>query len=99
VDERAGGVGRWSFTHALVRQALYEELSLTRRVRLHQRVGEALEELEPGDGPQLAELAFHFSQAAVAGGAAKAIDYGRRAGVYALRLAAYEEAARHFAMA
>jgi tetratricopeptide (TPR) repeat protein len=99
VDEQPGAVGRWSFTHALVRQALYEELSLTRRVRLHQRVGEALEVLEPGDGPQLAELAYHFCQAAVAGGADRAIDYARRAGQYALTLAAYEEAARHFAMA
>ena len=100
VAEVASAPGRWTFTHALVRHALYEELSLTRRVRLHQRVGEALEALAPtSPGPHLAELAFHFSQAAVAGGADKAIDYGRRAGEHALSLAGYEEAARHFAAA
>jgi DNA-binding SARP family transcriptional activator/tetratricopeptide (TPR) repeat protein len=99
VDEVAGRVGRWTFTHALVRQALYEELSLTRRVRMHQRVAEALETIEAGDGAHLAELAYHFSQAAVAGQADKAIEYGRRAGRYALGIAAYEDAARHFATA
>jgi DNA-binding SARP family transcriptional activator/class 3 adenylate cyclase len=100
VTEMVSTPGRWAFTHALVRHALYEELSLTRRVRLHQRVGEALEALAPDiPGSHLAELAFHFSQAAVAGGADKAIDYGRRAGEHALASAGYEEAARHFAAA
>ncbi|HZQ86716.1 MAG TPA: BTAD domain-containing putative transcriptional regulator [Acidimicrobiales bacterium] len=100
VEEVPGAVGRWTFTHALVREALYDELSLTRRVRFHQRVGEAIEALHPDDdGPHLAELAFHFAQAAVAAGPDKAIDYGRRAGEHALRLAGYEEAARHYAVA
>lgn len=97
VAEVASAPGRWTFTHALVRHALYEELSITRRVRLHQRVGEALEALAPdAPGPHLAELAFHFSQAAVAGGADKAINYGKQAGEYSLASAGYEEAARHF---
>ncbi|HWW53946.1 MAG TPA: BTAD domain-containing putative transcriptional regulator, partial [Acidimicrobiales bacterium] len=103
IDELPGGAGRWSFTHALVRQALYEELSLTRRVRQHQHAGEALEALHGDEaGPHLAEIAFHLSQGAVAGGAAgadRAIRYATLAAEYALTLAAYEEAARHFAMA
>ena len=76
---------------------LYEELSLTRRVRLHQRIGEALERITGGtpDGPHLAELAHHFAQAAVAGHAAKAVDYGRRAARHSATLAAYEEGVRH----
>lgn len=99
VDERSDVVGRWTFTHALVRQALYDELSLTRRVRLHQRVGEALEAIHGEDaGPHLAELAYHFSQSAVGGTADQAIDYARRAGEHANTLAAWEEAGRHFAM-
>ena len=100
IEELSGAIGSWSFTHALVREALYEELSLTRRVRLHQRVGEAIEGLFGSHvEPHLAQLAFHFTQAAVAGNADKAIDYARRAGEHAITLAAYEEAARHFAMA
>ncbi|MCA1844772.1 MAG: AAA family ATPase, partial [Actinobacteria bacterium] len=100
VTEAPGRPGRWSFTHALVRQALYGELTVTRRVRLHQRVGAALARLDgDGDGPQLAELAHHFTQAAVGGEAERAVEYGRRAGAYALKAAAFEEAARHFALA
>ena len=48
LSEAPGGVGRYSFTHALVRRALYDELSLSRRVRLDRRVGEALDELHAG---------------------------------------------------
>jgi DNA-binding SARP family transcriptional activator/tetratricopeptide (TPR) repeat protein len=100
VDEHPTELGRWSFTHALVRQALYDELSLTRRVRVHQHVGEALEAIDgDADGPHLAELAHHFTQAAVGGTADKAIDYGRRAGDLAVRQAAYEQGAELFAAA
>ncbi|MEY2458176.1 MAG: hypothetical protein QOG30_6, partial [Acidimicrobiaceae bacterium] len=100
IAESRHGIGRWSFTHALVRDSLYEELSLTRRVRMHQRVGEALERLAPTTaGPHLAELGFHFAQAAVAGGATKAVDYLRRAGEHATTMAGHEEAARHYATA
>jgi tetratricopeptide (TPR) repeat protein len=99
IDELPGGKGRWTFTHALVRQSLYDELSMTRRLRMHQRIGEALEHLDgAGDGPHLAPLAHHFTQAAIAGFAAKAIEYEGRAGHYALTIGAYEESARHFAM-
>ena len=100
IAEVPGVVGRYAFTHALVRETLYEELSLTRRVRMHQRAGEAIEAISAADiEPHLSELAFHFSQAAVAGDAAKAVDYATRAGERAMALVAYEEAARHFAMA
>ncbi len=35
VREVAGAVGRYSFAHALVYEALYDELTTTRRVRIH----------------------------------------------------------------
>jgi len=100
VEEVAGKPGRYAFTHALVRQSLYDELSLTRRVLLHQRVGEALEAMHSdADGAHLAELAHHFAQCAVAGQAAKAIDYTRRAAAHARASIAYEDAARLYASA
>ncbi|HEX6491870.1 MAG TPA: hypothetical protein VF112_00080, partial [Candidatus Dormibacteraeota bacterium] len=100
VDEVPGAPGRWSFTHALLHDALYDELSLTRRVRMHQRVAEALEVLVAADpGPHLVELAHHFAQAAVAVGPERAIEYARRAGERAILLSAYEEAVRLFGMA
>ena len=38
-------VGLYSFSHALIRETLYETLSMAERVRLHRHIGEALEEL------------------------------------------------------
>ena len=43
--------GRYGFAHPLVRETVYEELSLTRRVRLHGAVADALEALH-GDDPR-----------------------------------------------
>jgi class 3 adenylate cyclase len=99
VDEVGHRPGHYSFTHALVRQTLYGELSITRRVRWHQKVGEAIETLyvDDRDG-RVAELAHHFTQSAVAGTADKAVAYCQAAGVADMASVAYEEAARHFAM-
>jgi class 3 adenylate cyclase len=97
VHEREGSAGTYEFTHALIRQTLYEELSTPRRVLLHRRIGEALESL-CGDspGPHLAELAYHFFQAAPGGNVEKAIDYALQAGQRATTVAAYEEAVSHY---
>ena len=44
IEELPATVGRYQFTHALIQETLVEELSLTRRVRLHARIAETLEE-------------------------------------------------------
>ncbi|MEE8370356.1 MAG: hypothetical protein V3S00_06280, partial [Dehalococcoidia bacterium] len=97
VTEVPRAVGRYSFTHALIRETLYEELGTTRRVRLHRQIGEVLESLH-GDNlePHLAELAHHFSEAAQGGDVDKAIEYATRAGARATSLTAYEDAAKHY---
>jgi predicted ATPase len=38
-------IGRYQFTHALIRATLYDEVTTARRVRLHRRIGAVLEEL------------------------------------------------------
>jgi DNA-binding winged helix-turn-helix (wHTH) protein/tetratricopeptide (TPR) repeat protein len=92
-----GAPGRYAFAHALVRETLYEELTLPVRVRLHRRVGEVLEEVHGADvTAHLPELAYHFFQAAPGGEAARAVAYARRAAERALELLAYEEAAGHY---
>ena len=59
---------RLRFSHALIRDVLYDELSPSRRVKLHREIGEALERLYARDPePHLAELAHHFSEAAAGG--------------------------------
>jgi class 3 adenylate cyclase len=97
VRERPGAQGSYEFTHALIRQTLYEELSAPRRVLLHRHIGERLEALYKRDpGPYLAQLAHHFFQAAPGGDVAKAVDYAVRAGERAVSVAAIEEATGHF---
>jgi tetratricopeptide (TPR) repeat protein len=107
----AGVLGRYRFSHDLIRETLYDELSMGRRIRLHRRIAEVLElAYGPSAEAHLAELAFHFVQAAqvrtgessdpeTAPAAPKAVDYSRRAGDHAARSLAYEEAARLYRMA
>src|SRR5262249_57882681 len=93
----AGGLGRWRFAHALVREVVYEGLPAARRVGLHGRVGEALEAVYAADpGPHLAELAHHFVEAAPGGEemVARAVRAATLAGRRALDLLAWEDRAR-----
>ncbi|MEA2353448.1 MAG: eukaryotic-like serine/threonine-protein kinase [Thermoleophilaceae bacterium] len=91
--------GRLRFSHILVRDVLYEDLSAARRMRLHGAIADALEKLFAANpGPHLAELARHYLAAGPAA-ADKAIDYSRRAGDQATSQHAYEEAVRHYAEA
>jgi class 3 adenylate cyclase/tetratricopeptide (TPR) repeat protein len=97
LSERRDASGTYDFTHALIRQTLYEELSTPRRVLLHRQIGEALERLYEGNvEPHLPELAHHFFQAAPGGDVEKAIDYARRAGDRAMAQYAYEDATGHY---
>jgi class 3 adenylate cyclase len=100
IVERKGEGGTYDFTHALIRQTLYGELSTPRRVMLHRQIGEALERLYANNlDAHLPELAHHFYQAAPGGDVQKAIAYARRAGDRALELFAYEEAASQYELA
>jgi class 3 adenylate cyclase len=90
-------VGRYAFSHALMRASLYEELTPTQRVRMHWRVGEAIEARHASNIDQhLDELAYHYGEGALAGDPAKAVDFARRAGERAMGELAFEAAARHF---
>jgi predicted ATPase/DNA-binding NarL/FixJ family response regulator len=83
------------FTHALIRDTLYEALPSSRRARLHLRVGTALERLAgPASDARLAELAHHFVQAASISPPEQVIRHVDRAAQRAFQALAYEEAAR-----
>jgi DNA-binding SARP family transcriptional activator len=83
VRERAPG--RYGFAHALVCEAVYEGLGLTRRRRIHAALAAAL---PPGRAAELAHHRLLAGDAEAAGGAV--LDAAREA----VRAFAYEDAAR-----
>jgi class 3 adenylate cyclase len=92
VAEVEGAPSRYRFIHALVRETLYEEIRSTRRLRLHRSVAQVLEEIHAAKPePVLAELAFHYCEAAPGGDVDKAVDYAVRAAERADESLAYEE--------
>ena len=93
VREDGARPGRYGFAHPLVRETVYEELSLTRRVRLHGAVADALEALHGDDPARLSELATHRLAAAAGGDPAAAVEVALRAARHCMAQLAYEDAA------
>lgn len=88
-------LGRFGFDHVLLRETLYEELSLSDRLRLHEAVARDLERRYRDDLEYHVDtLAHHYFKAAQAGDKAKTLDYAIRAARKATTAMAYEEAAR-----
>ena len=96
VVEHPEQIGRYSFSHALIQQTLYAELKTAHRVRLHARVGTAIEESAAPRERSAAVLAHHFAQALPLVGAPKAIEYSRKAGHDAVAEFAFEDALDFF---
>ncbi len=94
VHEARGAAERYSFRHALIREALYDALPAAKRRRLHRIVAEAIRGLGATREPY-AEIAFHYCQSASPGDADSAIEYSRQAARMAEKSLAYEEAAQH----
>lgn len=94
--EPAAHPGPYSFSHALIPEALYEGMSAQRRARIHARVGGALERQR---NAAVGELALHFTRAASPADAEKAIAYATTAGRQAEAVQAYEDAAEHYSRA
>jgi tetratricopeptide (TPR) repeat protein len=89
--------GRFSFSHALVRDALYAGIPSARRLELHRHAGEVLEEIHGTDvDPHLPEIAYHFHAAVPAGDATTALAYCVRAAERASRSLGCEEAIAHY---
>jgi DNA-binding SARP family transcriptional activator len=88
------------FSHALVGEALVDDLSPTRRRRLHARIGLALERVHRRDlDAQSSRLAHHFAEAAALGHASTATRYAVRAARRAHARVALDEAARLWRLA
>jgi class 3 adenylate cyclase len=99
VIEEMDQPGRYQFTHALMQETLLDELSTTRRVRLHGQIGDALERSwgERTD-ERASRLAQHFVESATLtqAHAVKAVHYSKLAAEQAEAQSAWAEAARHY---
>jgi predicted ATPase/DNA-binding winged helix-turn-helix (wHTH) protein len=85
--------GRYEFIHALYQNVVYQQMAAARRVRLHQRIGERLEEAYGAHADDMAaELAMHFEQSR---DYPRAIHYLQQAAENAVRRHANREALAH----
>ncbi|MEJ8852534.1 ATP-binding protein [Variovorax rhizosphaerae] len=90
---------QFRFSHALIRECVYDEMLGLRRARLHLRIAEILEARDGSEDPALLpQLAYHFSEAGP-GAAVKALDYAQQSAEHATQLLAFEEAARLYRLA
>jgi DNA-binding CsgD family transcriptional regulator/tetratricopeptide (TPR) repeat protein len=90
-----GATITYRFSHAFFRQTLYDEIVAPRRIRLHQQVAHALEEVYSRRLDEHAdELAEHFSFYSDAPNLVKAVEYGEVAARQATEVFSYGEAAR-----
>ena len=95
IVRESGALGSYAFTHVLLREFLYEQLSPADRMRSHYKVATWLEHRFGDDPDDLGDLAHHYFKAAQAGDPAKSVVYLRRAGEEAFRIGANEDAARY----
>ncbi|MGZ3646926.1 MAG: tetratricopeptide repeat protein, partial [Ktedonobacteraceae bacterium] len=97
-EEGIGAHITYHFWHPLLAGFLYNQLSSTRRARLHRRAAEALQqEYAAKEGEQAASITRHL----VEGGAVEAhiAHYAALAGNHAYLLSAYPESERHYLLA
>ena len=93
LEELPSSVPPYRFNHELVRRALDDRLSGTRRAELHLRVGDALEGPAGRSGRVLADLARHFAAAVPFGAAQRGVEYNILAARAAGAALAFDQAA------
>ena len=98
VVEPQGTLSRSRFSHALVRETLYDELTAARRVALHREVAQAIEVVHVAAiDDYLPALAHHWARASAASAETdKAVEYAARAGDRALAQLAHDEAVTYY---
>lgn len=85
------------FKHALTQEVAYTSLLMERRRGLHERTGQAMENLfKDRIEDAYSELAHHYSRG---GNTGKAVEYLRLAGQQALQQSAFTDAIRHLTAA
>jgi DNA-binding SARP family transcriptional activator/tetratricopeptide (TPR) repeat protein len=99
IGELPANPGRQRFVHVLMRDAIYNGMSQTHRMRLHRAIASMLERRYGGSLDRHAsEIAHHYLHGGEAVGE-KALDFTQRAADHAAAQHAHEEAARQYTRA
>ncbi|HET6335678.1 MAG TPA: AAA family ATPase [Polyangiales bacterium] len=93
VVQHASSPDRLIFSHAMVCQAVYADMSAAARLELHRKIAELLAELHGPARAPLYEVAHHYALAAASGCRPQALHYARRAALRAADMRAFEVAA------
>jgi predicted ATPase/DNA-binding winged helix-turn-helix (wHTH) protein len=96
---RDDGVGRFAFSHTLVRDTLYEDLPSAAKCELHLAAGRALEQQRALRPAAASEIAFHLHRALPQGDGNKVLEYGVQAAKQASAAGDHEAAARWYGCA
>lgn len=97
IAEIAGIPGRYGFTHPLMRETVYGDISASQRIQLHRSIAEVLDADSGAPADERVErIAHHFYQAAAHGCARPALEYAVRAAERASTMLAYDDAVRHW---
>lgn len=93
-------MGRWQFTHALMREVLYDNIPPMQRLRAHADAAAAIEQTLGIDDPNaLSALAYHAFEGQIFVGARRVIELARKAARHAMSVAAYDDAVSQFRLA
>ncbi|HET8931389.1 MAG TPA: AAA family ATPase, partial [Acidimicrobiales bacterium] len=93
VTEDRGRPGQFGFVHGLVREALYQDLGMTRRARIHQQIAQSLEPAVVAGTVTPAAIATHLIAATRPNDVNKAVQYSMAAGDVAMTALAPVDAA------
>lgn len=97
LTERSSEPGMYRFSHALIRETLYDELGTARRTEIHWEIAETLDHLyDANSEPHLSELAYHFYRATPRSDVADTVNYLARAGQRAMAQVGFDEASGYF---
>ena len=100
VEEKLGAMAEFQFCHVLIRDILYDELSLAKKILLHKKVADALVKLRnEGSEYSVGEIARHYYQALQGGQGGNAVDYALQAANHAEKMAAFDEAIGYYELA
>ena len=97
IEALPGRLEAYRFTHALIQQTLSEEMTPSRKVRLHARIAQVLETIYRDSAvAHAAELAHHFAEAQLVLGPRNVVRYSMLAGEKSFANYAWEESEVHF---